>query len=143
MTSPTPSPVDWTSSLEEYEKGFESIFIGPPETTKTDLERLFTPSYTSVVDGKSIDFPHFAEHIQHLRQVTTAIKVNVTHFLREGNQLAERHFVTAEFSNKPPSKYEVFLFATVDESGRIERLVETLRQTQGLEEHKDLGSARA
>ncbi|KAL5586710.1 hypothetical protein FOBRF1_016580 [Fusarium oxysporum] len=135
--------VDWTSSLDKYEKGFESIFIGGPETTQADLEGLFNQDYTSIVDGKRIEFPEFVEHIQHLRQVTTAIKVQVTHFLREGNQLAERHFVTAEFSNKPPSKYEVFLFATVDESGRIERLVETLRQTDGLEEHRDLGSARS
>ncbi|KAF5529033.1 hypothetical protein FNAPI_14014 [Fusarium napiforme] len=142
MTS-TPSHVDWTSSLDKYEKGFESIFIGEPDTTQADLERLFTQDYTSIVDGKCIDFPGFVEHIQHLRQVTTAIKVQVTHFLRQGNQLAERHFVTAEFSNKPPSTYEVFLFATVDESGRIERLVETLRQMDGLEEHKHLGSARA
>jgi hypothetical protein len=142
MTS-TPSHVDWTSSLDRYEKGFESIFIGEPATTQADLERLFAEDYTSIVDGKCIDFPEFVEHIQHLRQVTTAIKVQVTHFLRQGNQLAERHFVTAEFSNKAPSKYEVFLFATVDESGRIERLVETLRQMDGLEEHKNLGSARA
>ncbi|KAF4499112.1 hypothetical protein FAGAP_4705 [Fusarium agapanthi] len=137
-----PPHVDWTSSLEKYEKGFESIFIGEPETTQADLEGLFTQDYTSIVDGKCIDFPEFVEHIQHLRQVTTAIKVQVTHFLRQGNQLAERHFVTAEFSNKPPSKYEVLLFATVDQNGRIERLVETLRLTDGLEEHKDLGSAR-
>ncbi|KAF5266825.1 hypothetical protein FOXYS1_2315 [Fusarium oxysporum] len=138
-----PSHVDWTSSPDKYEKGFESIFIGEPETTQADLEGRFTQDYTSIVDGKCIKFPEFVEHIQHLRQVTTAIKVQVTHFLREGNQLAERHFVTTEFSNKPPSKYEVFLFATVDESGRIERLVETLRQTDGLEEHRDLGSARS
>ncbi|KAF5681864.1 hypothetical protein FDENT_7931 [Fusarium denticulatum] len=142
MTS-TPFHVDWTSSLDKYEKGFESIFIGKPETTRSDLECLFTQDYTSIVDGKCIDLPEFVEHIQHLRQVTTAVKVKVTHFLRQGNQLAERHFVTAEFSNKPPSKYEVFLFAIVDESGRIERLVETLRHTDGLEEHKNLGSARA
>ncbi|KAG4261598.1 hypothetical protein LB506_012053 [Fusarium annulatum] len=141
MTS-TLSHVDWTSSLDKYENGFESIFIGEPETTRADLEGLFTQDYTSIVDGKLIEFPEFVEHIQHLRQVTTAIKVQVTHFLREGNQLAERHFVTAEFSNKPPSKYEVFLFASVDESGRIESLVETVRQTDGLEEHKNLGSAR-
>ncbi|KAI7762640.1 hypothetical protein LZL87_008986 [Fusarium oxysporum] len=139
----TPSHVDWTSSLDKYEKGFESIFIGEPETTRADLEGLFTQDYTSIVDGRRIDFPEFVKHIKHLRHITTAIKVQVTHFLREGNQLAERHFVTAEFSNTPPSKYEVFLFATVDESGRIERLVETLRQMDGLEEHKDLGSARA
>ncbi|KAG5760078.1 hypothetical protein H9Q72_011805 [Fusarium xylarioides] len=142
MTS-KPFHVDWTSSLDKYEKGFESIFIGEPRTTRSHLEGLFTQDYKSLVDGKCIDFPEFVEHIQHLRQVTTAIKVQVTHFLREGNQLAERHFVTAEFSNKPPSKYEVFLFATVDESGRIKGLVETLRQTDGLEEHKNLGSARA
>ncbi|KAF5532594.1 hypothetical protein FPHYL_13748 [Fusarium phyllophilum] len=142
MTS-KPLHVGWTSSLDKYEDGFESVFIGEPETTRSDLEGLFTQDYTSIVDGKCIDFPEFVEHIQHLRQVTTAIKVQVTHFLRQGNQLAERHFVTAEFSDKPPSKYEVFLFATVDESGRIERLVETLRQMDGLEEHKNLGSARA
>ncbi|KAF5708570.1 hypothetical protein FGLOB1_6318 [Fusarium globosum] len=138
----TLSHVDWTSSLDKYEKGFESIFIGEPETTRADLEGLFTQDYTSIVDGKCVEFPEFVEHIQYLRQVTTAIKVQVTHFLREGNQLAERHFVTAEFSNKPPSKYVVFLFASVDESGRIESLVETVRQTDGLEEHKNLGSAR-
>ncbi|KAF5611527.1 uncharacterized protein FTJAE_14189 [Fusarium tjaetaba] len=142
MTS-TQLHADWTSSVDKYEEGFESIFIGEPETTRADLKRLFTEDYTSIVDGKCIDFPEFVEHIQHLRQVTTAIKVRVTHFLRRGDQLAERHFVTAEFSNKPPSRYEVFLFATVDESGRIERLVETLRQMDGLEEHKHLGSARA
>ncbi|KAF4960397.1 hypothetical protein FGADI_1044 [Fusarium gaditjirri] len=141
MTS-APSHVDWTSSLDKYEKGFESIFIGEPETTRADLEGLFTQDYTSIVDGKRIEFPEFVEHIKHLRQVTAAIKVQVTHFLRQGDQLAERHFVTAEFSNKPPSKYEVFLFATVDENGKIKSLVETLRQMDGLEEHKDLGSAR-
>ncbi|KAF4445595.1 hypothetical protein F53441_10659 [Fusarium austroafricanum] len=137
------SNVDWASSLEKYEKGFESIFLGEPETTQTDLENLFTQGYTSIVDGKSVNFAEFVQHIEHVRKVTTAVKAKVTHFVREGNQLAERHFVTAEFSNKPPSEYEVFLFATIHESGRIESLVETLRQTQGLEEDKDLGSARA
>ncbi|KAL4731825.1 hypothetical protein ACLX1H_000817 [Fusarium chlamydosporum] len=139
---PTPS-VNWTSSRENFEKGFESIFVGQPQTTRSDLENLFTRNYTSLIDGKPLGLEEFIQHIHHLRENTANVNVNVTHFLREGNQLAERHFVTVEFSNKPTSKYEVFLFATVHKSGRIENLVETLRHLEGLEEDGNLGSATA
>ena len=81
--------------------------------------------------------------MEHLRKITTAISVKSTHYLRDGNQLAERHIATVEFVNKPTAKFEVFLIAKVKEDGRIENLVETLRQFEGLEEDKDLGSARA
>ncbi|KAF4949483.1 hypothetical protein FSARC_13467 [Fusarium sarcochroum] len=142
-TSSPSSTADWTSSLEKYEKGFEGIFVGDPQTTKSDLENLFTPTFTSTVDGKTLDFTEFVQHIQHLRTITTTVKVKVTQFLRDGNQLAERHLVTVDFSNKPQSAYEVFLFSTVHESGRIDSIVETLRHTHGLEEDRGLGSARA
>ena len=142
-TSVPSSVVDWTSSLEKYEKGFEGIFIGDPQTTKSDLESLFTSTFTSTVDGKTLDFTEFVQHIQHLRTITTAVKVKVTRFLRDSNQLAERHFVTVDFSNKPRSEYEVFLFATVHACGRIDSIVETLRHTHGLREDRELGSAMA
>ncbi|KAJ4128911.1 hypothetical protein NW768_007434 [Fusarium equiseti] len=138
----TPS-TNWTSSRETLERGLESVLVGDPTTTRSDLEKFFTPNYTSLVDGKSVNFEEFVQHMEHLRKITTAISVKSTHYLCDGNQLAERHIATVEFENKPTAKFEVFLIATVNEDGRIEHLVETLRQFEGLEEDKDLGSARA
>ncbi|RFN54361.1 hypothetical protein FIE12Z_1487 [Fusarium flagelliforme] len=134
---------NWTSSRETLERGLESVLVGDPTTTRSDLEKFFTPNYTSIVDGKSVNFEEFVQHMEHLRKITTAISVQSTHYLRDGNQLAERHIATVEFANKPTARFEVFLFARVNEDGRIENLVETLRQFEGLEEDKDLGSARA
>jgi hypothetical protein len=131
----------WTSNPEKFAVGFESIFVGDAENTEADLQRLFTPTYTQDVDGKVLSFPEFVDHIRHLRTATTSIKVKVSQFLRDGNQLAERHTVLVEFSNKPRSEFEVFLFGVVDDDGRLSSVVETVRHAKGDAEDKDLGQA--
>ncbi|KAF4448639.1 mitochondrial substrate carrier [Fusarium albosuccineum] len=131
----------WTCSPESFAKGFESMFVGDPEDASAHLERLFAPTYTQEVDGKVLNYSEFVDHIRHLRKVITAVKVKVNQFLRDGNQLAERHTVRVEFSNKPPSEFDVFLFGTVQEDGRMLSVVETTRQTEGHDGDRNLGKA--
>ncbi|KAH6867797.1 hypothetical protein B0T10DRAFT_451506 [Thelonectria olida] len=139
--SSTQDVVNWTSDQAKFAAGFESIFVGDSENTEDDLKRLFMPTYTQEVDGRVLSFPEFVDHIRHLRTATTSVKVKVSQFLRDGNQLAERHTVSVEFSNKPRSEFEVFLFGVVHEDGRLSSVVETIRHAEGDAEDKDLGHA--
>ncbi|KAG4428519.1 hypothetical protein IFR05_015998 [Cadophora sp. M221] len=112
-----------------------SFFSGPPETTESDLLKLFTPSFTQRDDGNapsgSRDFPGFVAHIRWLREILPpgSVDVRVTHFMKEGNHIAERHSgdpVTMDDGSVVQG--ETFMWIELADDGRIEGVVETVRK---------------
>ncbi|KAL2068386.1 hypothetical protein VTL71DRAFT_16484 [Oculimacula yallundae] len=113
-----------------------SFFDGPPETTETDLLKLFTPTFTQRADENhpsgSRSFPEFVKHIAWLRGFLPpgSVNVKVTHYMRDGNHIAERH--SGEPSEQEDGSLvfgETFMWIELAENGRIEGVVETVRKT--------------
>lgn len=112
-----------------------SFFSGPPQTTESDLSKLFTPTFTQCDDGNapsgSRDFPAFVKNIRWLREILPpgSVNVKVTLYMRDGNHIAERHSgdpMTMEDGSVVLG--ETYMWIELAEDGRIEGVVETVRK---------------
>jgi len=115
-----------------------SLFSGKAEETEVDLSKLFTPTFKHYDEdgGKTSDFSAWVAHIRWLREILTPGSVNltVTQFLRDGNQLAERHISTTKKPNGNLDTAHTFQFMEIAEHGRIEWIVETVKQRKSVKE---------
>lgn len=115
-----------------------SLFSGKAEETEADLSKLFTPTFTHYDEdrGKTSDFTAWVAHIRWLREFLTPGSVNltITQFLRDGNQLAERHISTTKLPDGNVGAAHTFQFMEIAEDGRIEWIVETVKQGKSVKE---------
>ncbi|KUL90186.1 hypothetical protein ZTR_02175 [Talaromyces verruculosus] len=117
--------------VETYQAALMSLFSGKPEDTEADLSKLLHPSFTQRDDTTTRDFVGFVAHISHLRQVLSpgSVELKVTQFLRDGNQLAERHTSTMKMPDGTVRQAETFQFGELAEDGRIASVVETVKSS--------------
>lgn len=114
---------------DTYQQALMSLFSGTPEDTESDLSKLLHPSFTLRDDTTTRDFAGFVAHISHIRRALGPNNVNltVTQFLRDGNQLAERHTSTTKMPDGTARKSETFQFGEIAQDGRIASIVETVK----------------
>jgi hypothetical protein len=138
-TAPTPSRATFADRVDTYQAALQSLFSGKAEETEADLARLFTPSFRQQGDGDAHDFPAWVTHVRWLRETFPpgSISLTVTHFLREENQLADRHLGTMAKPDGSVVRSETFMWVEIAEDGRIERIVETVKR---LVEGQQIGS---
>jgi hypothetical protein len=117
--------------VETYQAALMSLFSGKPENTEADLSKLLHPSFTQRDDTTTRDFAAFVAHISHIRQVLSpgSVDLKVTQFLRDGNQLAERHTSTMKMPDGTVRKAETFQFGELAEDGRITSIVEIVKSS--------------
>jgi hypothetical protein len=129
-TAPTPSRTTFADQVDTYQAALQSLFSGRAEDTEADLTRLFTPTFIQQGDGDAHDFPAWVAHVRWLREILSpgSVSLTVTHFLREGNQLADRHLGTTTMPDGTVGRSETFMWVEIAEDGRIERLVETVQR---------------
>jgi hypothetical protein len=125
-----PYTTTFANQKDTYQAALRSLFVGKPEDTEADLSKLFTPTFTQRDDDTTRDFPAFVAHIRWLREILPPGGFNdltVTQFLRDGNQLAERH---GGSKKKPPTpgSTETFQFAEIAKDGRFAWIVETVKR---------------
>lgn len=126
----TPYIATFANQVDTYQATLMSLFSGKPEDTEADLSKLFTPTFTQRDNQASRDFPAFVKHIRGLREILPPGSVNlkVTHFLRDGNQIAERHSSTTKRPSGEVSRAETFMWVEIAEDGRIAWIVETVKR---------------
>lgn len=126
----TPYTTTFANQVDTYQAALMSLFSGKAEDTEADLSKLFTPTFTQRDDQASRDFPAFVKHIRWLRENLPPGSVNltVTHFLRDGNQIAERHSSTTKRPGGEISRAETFMWVEIAEDGRIAWIVETVKR---------------
>jgi len=132
MATTAPLKTTFASQVDTYQAAINSLFSGTPDETEADLSKLFTPTFTQRDDDGSRDFPGFVKHIRWLREILPpgSVNVRVTHFLREGNQIAERH--SGDPVTLPDGRVqwgETFMWVEIAEDGRIAWIVETVKKT--------------
>ena len=132
MATTTSYKTTFADKVETYQAAINSLFAGNPEDTEAELTKLFTPAFIQRDDETTRDFPAFVKHIRWLRGILPmgSVNVRVTHFLREGNQIAERH--SGDSVTLPDGRIswgETFMWVEISEDGRIAWIVETVKKT--------------
>jgi hypothetical protein len=96
--------------------------------------RYFSPGCRQVVDGAEVDYDGFLARARYLRgllgQGATA-RVEVLDAVRQGGDLADRHIVSVTKPDGTAVETEVYLFAAVDQDGRLLRINEATRVLSG------------
>lgn len=121
------SHTKFADSKSTYESALSSLFSGKPEDTESDLSKLFTPTFTFQHGQERFDFASFVLHIRHLRELLPKVTLTVTHFLRDGKQLAERHLGRTTRPDGSISESETFQIAEVAPDGRVSCIIELVR----------------
>lgn len=109
-----------------------SFLSWTPEATEEDLSELFTPTFIQRDDQTLQEFPAFVKHIRWMREILPRGSVNfrVTQFMRDGNQVAERH--SGDPMTLPDGRNqwgETFMWIGLADDGRIEWIVETIKRS--------------
>ena len=106
------------------------------------IDRYFSPKYVQHVDGKTLDFAAFRDHIRELKKVLTNLRFTIEHMVAEGGKVMEIHRV--EGKKRAGGSFAVRLFSLwIIEDGKIVLCDEVSRLEQGGAEDSDLGSRRS
>lgn len=127
MTSPT----TFTDTKEAFQAALRSLFSGKPDETESDLSKLLSPEFKLRADDETFDFAAFATHVRWLRQNVLSVSLTIVQFIRDGNQLADRHMGETILKDGTVKKSETFMFVEVADDGRLSSIVETVRQIEG------------
>ncbi|KAB1645645.1 MULTISPECIES: nuclear transport factor 2 family protein [unclassified Pseudoclavibacter] len=109
---------------------------------ETLLDRHFSDKYRQCTNGDWTTREQFAEHIEHLRVITSSAKIKVLDELTDGDHYAERHRVVVTKRDESTVEQEVYVFARLDSDGKFLSLEEVTRMVQGDEQDRNIGSAR-
>lgn len=103
------------------------------------IDRYFSPAYVQHVDGKTLDFTAFSDHIRELKKIVTNLRFTVEHLVAEGDKVMEIHRV--EGARRAGGTFAVRLFSLwIIKDGKIVLCDEISRLEQGGAEDRDLGS---
>ncbi len=136
MTEPVTA---FTHTRETFENAFENLFSGPPETAEADLLRLVVPTYWQTTEDRRYEFADFVVHMQNFRKAVKHVEVEMHQFLRDGNQIADRHTVYAALKDGSNLELEVMLFGEVSGDGRMAWIVEKSEPAKGNQKPQNWG----
>lgn len=103
------------------------------------IARYFSPAYVQHVDGKTLHFAEFVDHLRELKQTVTNLRFTFEEMIAEGGKVMEIHRVEGE--KRAGGKFAIRLFSFWEiENGKILSCDELSRVEQGAPEDRDLGS---
>lgn len=115
--------------------------ITSPEYNEKILETFFAPNYHQTVNGIELDYTQFVAHLSQLRQLTTAMELNILAIAQQEDKVLTHHLVDVSKKNGGHALTEVFASFTVD-NGLIIGCQELTRLIEGQAEDTYLGSVR-
>ena len=103
------------------------------------IDRYFSPAYVQHVDGKTLNFAAFRDHIRELKKISTNLRFTIEHMVAEGDKVMEIHRVEGE--KRAGGAFAARLFSLwVIKGGKIVLCDEISRLESGAAEDRDLGS---
>ena len=127
--------------MHQYQKlvaeSFEVLFDA--DKSADDVRPFFTKSYTQWVDGKSLDYDGFFQHVVALKEVIATAYVEFIEFMVEGDTAADIHDVFVTKKNGETLHVRVIAFFTF-ENDQITSVREMTHLLKGNESDHDLGS---
>ncbi|WP_077928340.1 nuclear transport factor 2 family protein [Wohlfahrtiimonas populi] len=127
--------------MHKYQKlvaeSFEVLFDA--EKTVDDVRPFFVKNYTQWVDGKSLDYNGFFQHVVALKEVIATAHVEFIEFMVAGDTAADIHDVFVTKKNGETLHVRVIAFFTF-ENDQIASVREMTHLLEGNESDHDLGS---
>ncbi|AHJ76470.1 nuclear transport factor 2 family protein [Kosakonia sacchari] len=112
-----------------------------PDHNEAKIREFFSPDYQQIVDGQTLDFTGFVEHMARLKHLTHAIDVTVVAIAGQNNNVLTHHCVAVSKKDGTQAHIDVFAHFTL-ENGLITRCEELTRLVQGTAQDRSLGSVR-
>jgi ketosteroid isomerase-like protein len=104
-----------------------------------EIAHYFSRSYQQKVDGKTLDFTGFVDHIRELKRTVTGLQVSFEQMVAEGNKVMDIHRVEADKRTGGKMMARVISLWVI-EAGKIVFCDELTHMEQGAPEDRDLGS---
>jgi len=109
------------------------------ELDERAVARYFSPRYVQKVDGKTLDFADFVDHVRELKRTVTNLRVTFEHMVSEGNKIMDIHRVEAD--KRVGSKITARVISLwIIEDGKIVLCDELTHLEKGAPDDHDLGS---
>lgn len=103
------------------------------------VDRYFSSAYVQHVDGKTLNFAGFRDHVRELKKILTNLRFTIEHMVAEGDKVMEIHRVEGE--KRAGGSFTVRLFSLwIIEDGKIVLCDEISRLERGGAEDRELGS---
>ncbi|AMO47061.1 SnoaL-like domain-containing protein [Kosakonia oryzendophytica] len=112
-----------------------------PEHDEAKIRAFFSPQYRQYVDGESLDFHGFVDHMARLKQLTHAIEVTIIAIAHADQEVLTHHRVVVSKKAGGQSHVDVLAHFTLQD-GMIIRCEELTRLIQGPEGDRSLGHIR-
>jgi len=103
------------------------------------VRRYFSPRYVQHVDGKTLTFADFLDHLRELKKSVAKVQFTFEHMVAEGDKVMEIHLAEGEKRNGGKVRARLFSLWVI-EDGKIVLCDELSRLEQGAAEDRDLGS---
>ncbi|UXY11534.1 nuclear transport factor 2 family protein [Kosakonia sp. ML.JS2a] len=112
-----------------------------PEHDEAKIREFFSPQYRQYVDGESLDFRGFVEHMAKLKQLAESIEVTMVAIAGQHQDVLTHHHVAVSKKGGGVSHVDVLAHFTLQD-GMIIRCEELTRLIQGAAEDSSLGHIR-
>jgi ketosteroid isomerase-like protein len=103
------------------------------------VSRYFSPKYVQKVDGKTLDFAAFSDHLRALKAAVTNVHVVFEQMVAEGNKVMDIHLVYADKRAGGKIATKVISLYVI-EDGKVVLCDELTHLEEGAATDKDMGS---
>lgn len=118
---------------------FKQIFEDPDVDFKKIILEKVSPDYIQIVDGKTLDFDHFFQHIIALKEVISKAEVKFEHIVAEEDKVFTIHKVHVKKKNNDEIIAKVIAMFQI-KNNKLILCDELTHIEKGKEEDTDLGS---
>jgi hypothetical protein len=128
--------------MEDYKSQVRNIFTAifeNPEYDEAAIHQYFSEDYIQHVDGNTLHFEQFKQHIKVLKEAVAAISITFQTIIQENNIVFTNHLVTATTKEQRSGQVQViseFHF----KDGKINYCSELTHMISGDTRDRDLGS---
>ncbi|MDR0576839.1 MAG: nuclear transport factor 2 family protein [Candidatus Accumulibacter sp.] len=113
--------------------------LGAPSVDISAVQKYVDPAYVQHVDGVTLDYPGFIEHLRKQKQVIDSMTVEFLAMVEDGETVFTNHIVTAAKKDGSRIRAKVMAQFTVRD-GRVIGCDELTQLLSGNPEDRDLGS---
>lgn len=110
-----------------------------PEIDERVIQTYFSMDYIQIVDGHTLDYNRFVQHIRKLKEKVIEQKVTLENIAANQNTVFTKHRVTSKLRNHTTTIHKVLAEFTV-KKGKIIQCDELTLLVKGDESEKSLGS---
>lgn len=105
------------------------------------ISKYFSPSYIQHVDGHTLNYQDFLQHMIMQKSILTFVKVSIERCIVEGNKICTQHTVNAIKKNGDSIAVKVISYFEI-ENGKIVLCDELTHLLRGVDEDKSIGSIK-